>query len=153
MMGKTFSGQASLDFLMTYAWALLLIVLVVGALFAFGIFDTTNFVGSTSAGFPQIGAIGWKLTSAGNFSMQFENHAGKDIQIMNITAKYRNETLNWTGGANLSVGSKTSILELGRFTYIPSNSSSYTISVEISYLELENGWAYKDKGTVTGKVN
>jgi hypothetical protein len=35
-------GQTGLDFVITYGWTLVLIVLIVGALFIFGVFEFDN---------------------------------------------------------------------------------------------------------------
>ena len=37
-------GQAAMEYLMTYGWAILIIIVVVGALFAMGVFNTKSAV-------------------------------------------------------------------------------------------------------------
>ena len=37
-------GQAALEFLMTYGWVILIVIIVIGALAAFGVFDVTRLV-------------------------------------------------------------------------------------------------------------
>jgi len=39
-MFKNKKGQSALEYLMTYGWALVVIVIVIAALFAFGVFET-----------------------------------------------------------------------------------------------------------------
>jgi len=51
-------GQAALDFLMTYGWAIALVVIVAAALFALGVFDVSNFVGTKAAGFSGVAVKG-----------------------------------------------------------------------------------------------
>ncbi|MBD3156030.1 MAG: hypothetical protein GF368_05255 [Candidatus Aenigmarchaeota archaeon] len=37
-------GQAAMEYLMTYGWAILIIIVVIGALFAMGVFNTSSSV-------------------------------------------------------------------------------------------------------------
>ncbi len=39
IMGKNKKGQSAMEYLMTYGWAILVIVVVVGALYAMGVFN------------------------------------------------------------------------------------------------------------------
>ena len=40
-------GQAAMEYLMTYGWAIIIIIVVIGALFAMGVFKTSGAVGCT----------------------------------------------------------------------------------------------------------
>lgn len=145
-------AQAGLDFLMTYGWALLLIVLVVGALFALGIFDLGSFTGSKASGFAQVGVVGWQLTSAGAFTMQFENHAGTNINVTEINATLGTQSLNYSTEFTLDNGQQSSSIAVGTFSNPGNSGTSYDIAVEIAYTDTETGFDYRDSGTVTGKV-
>lgn len=150
---RPLKGQAALDFLMTYGWALILLVTVVGMLFLLGIFDISGFTGNRAAGFADVGAIGWGLAKDGQFGMQFENHAGKNIVIQNITATMSSTTILNNTNMTLGIGEKTNITTIGTFPGpIPQKGAGYTVVVEITYRELGNNWTYITKGTVTGKI-
>ena len=58
-------GQAALDFLMTYGWAIALVVIVAAALFALGVFDVSNFVGTKAAGFSATGSTTGSVALSG----------------------------------------------------------------------------------------
>ena len=47
-MFKNNKGQSALEYLMTYGWALVVIVIVIAALFAFGVFNTPKNCTQTS---------------------------------------------------------------------------------------------------------
>ena len=145
-------GQAGLDFLMTYGWALLLIVLVIGALFALGIFDIGSFVGSKASGFAQISPVGWQVTSAGVFTIKFENHAGTDINVTAINATMGTQTVEYTTAFDVDNGGQSNTITVGTFSNPGSSGSSYTIKVELDYTDQDTGFQYVDSGTVTGKV-
>ncbi|MEM3372693.1 MAG: hypothetical protein QXF76_00555, partial [Candidatus Anstonellales archaeon] len=80
-------AQSGMDFLMTYGWALLIVVIVVGALFGLGIFDEGTFVGNKASGFTNVGVKAWQLSSTGTLQLQLQNNVGSDIRItaVNVT--------------------------------------------------------------------
>ncbi|MDD5022944.1 MAG: hypothetical protein PHU63_02135 [Candidatus ainarchaeum sp.] len=145
-------AQAGLDFLMTYGWALLLIVLVVGALFALGVFDIGSFTGSKAAGFASVTPVGWQVTSAGVMTIKFENHAGSDINVTSVVATLGTDSLAYNTSFSLGNGKQSDTVTVGTFTTPGSSGSSYTVNVQVSYTDTKTGFEYKDAGTVTGKV-
>ncbi len=51
---KAFRAQSAMEYLMTYGWAILIIAIVMVALFALGIFNSTNFAPKATAGACQV---------------------------------------------------------------------------------------------------
>ena len=47
MFGKKFKAQSAMEYLMTYGWAILIIAVVLGALFALGVFNSTSLIGTS----------------------------------------------------------------------------------------------------------
>ncbi|VVB58767.1 Uncharacterised protein [Candidatus Anstonella stagnisolia] len=147
-------AQAALDFLMTYGWALLIVVLVVGALFALGIFDIGTFMGNKTSGFTQIGVSGYKLDSSGVLTMKLKNLAGTNVNITQINATLGVTTISNTTLFALSNGRESGIFSVGNFNAsAPSSGSSYSIRVNIIYNDTNSGFSYLDSGTLVGKVN
>ncbi len=146
-------AQAGLDFLMTYGWALLLIVLVVGALFALGIFDVGSFLGSKASGFAQLSPVGWRLSSVGALTVMLENHAGTHVNVTAINATMGTETVNYGTAFTMATGAQSSTTTVGTFSSPGSVGDSYSIEVVISYIDTSTGFQYVDSGTVTGRVS
>lgn len=149
---KRKKGQAGLDFLMTYGWALLIIVLIIAALFALGVFDVGSFVGSRASGFTEIGVVGWNLADNGDFTIMLENHAGKSVTIDEINATYKTESIGYSTPIDLGNGMRTGTLSVGTFTSPDAAGSPFTITVGVAYTDSETGFEYSDSGTVTGTV-
>lgn len=137
---------------MTYGWALLIIVLIIAALFALGVFDIGSFVGSRASGFTEVGVVAWSLADTGDFTAIFENHAGKSITIDSINATYKTETVGYSTPITLGNGKRSGTIALGTFTNPDSAGSSYTVTLDIGYTDSETGFSYSDSGTVTGTV-
>lgn len=78
-------GQSALEYLMTYGWALVVIVVVVAVLYALGVFNIGGSL-ETCSGFPAgqftYGSHVYKTTGA--FQLQFTN-GPKDISVSSLT--------------------------------------------------------------------
>ena len=145
-------GQAGLDFLMTYGWALLLIVIVIGALFALGVFNVGSFVGTRASGFAEVAPIGWQISSSGVLTMKFRNDAGVNINVTSINATLGTQTISYTTPFTISNGEKSSTITVGTFSNPGSSGSSYSVKVKINYKNMDTGFEAIDSGTVTGSV-
>ncbi len=148
-------GQAALDFLMTYGWAIALVVIIAAVLFALGIFDVSNFVGSKAAGFSGVAVSGWKLAPTGNLSMKVSNQVGQPITVSAVNATIGTSTVslvNTTSQFNLSTGQQSSEISATGFGN-PTVGSGYTAKVTIVYTDLTSGFSYTTTGTLTGKVS
>ena len=77
-------GQAALEYLMTYGWALVVIIIVVAALFALGILSPATYQGSTCRGFGKIGYSDHAF-DASDFNITLYNGTGADILSGNAT--------------------------------------------------------------------
>lgn len=151
MEWRNVRGQAALDFLMTYGWALVLIVLIAGALQMLGIFDVGNFIGSRSSGFTQVNAVGWRVDPSGQFTLQLKNNAGTDINITNISAAFGQSTVYNDTVFFVPYGSQSAPIQVGAFPSL-SQGQSYSIKIGIRYTDTATNFPYTDSGTVTGKV-
>lgn len=159
-------GQAGLDFLMTYGWALVIIVLVIGVLFALGIFNVGSFAGNRVAGFTSIGVAAYAFDAGtANLTVKLVNRAGTQVSIEGIACAF--ETDSFVGCAlsvkntsgtdtlpySLSSGSATDVL------YISTNATGkyktndyYSVQLQINYTDLKTNFKYTDSGTISGKA-
>jgi len=144
-------GQTSLDFLMTYGWAVLLVVVVVASLFALGIFNAGSFMGPRATGFSQIGVIAWNVNAAGILSLKLQNFAGMDINVINIEATYGTSHYSYditnVSIPNSKISDTFTVGAIGGLT----PGQYYTLPLRITYIDL-NGFNYTETGTISGTV-
>ncbi len=154
MVYKAKKGQAALDFLMTYGWAIALIVIIAAVLFALGIFDVNAFVGNKAVGFSQIAVKGWGLSTAGTFTIKLSNQAGVPVSIDNVSIVIGNTTATLNGlPVSLTTGADSAILSTGAGAFGNQTSgNSYTAKVTIAYTDTNANFPYTTSGTLTGKV-
>ena len=84
-------GQAALEFLMTYGWAILVVMVIIGALAYFGVLNPTMFV-------PERCSLGSGLVcdtfllshraDTTNITIRLENSLGRDITLLDFNITY-----------------------------------------------------------------
>ncbi|MCX6769637.1 MAG: hypothetical protein NT051_03075 [Candidatus Micrarchaeota archaeon] len=150
-------GQAALDFLMTYGWAIALVVIIAAVLFALGVFDTSNFIGSKASGFSGVAVTAWKLEPvAGAFTMKVANQVGQPIKItsINVSIGQNSVVMSNVSTSTLTVGETSGTLTSSAPHFgAQTSGSSYTAKVVIAYNDTNSGFTYTTAGTLTGKVS
>ncbi len=77
-------GQAAMENLMTYGWAILIVVVVAGVLAYYGVFSPKV---TAKTGFSQVDVVSpWNLKANGDLVIQVQNKVGQDISINKIYA-------------------------------------------------------------------
>ncbi len=79
-------GQSATEYLMTYGWAILAIVVVAGVLWNMGLFGGGS-CGNSVTGFAgtQVSVKDYALTDAGALSVNLRNAAGENIELTSVT--------------------------------------------------------------------
>ncbi len=162
-------AQSAMEYLMTYGWAILIVIIVAAALYALGVFNPATYTGSTATGFTELGAPSdWDLAASdGIFKLRLANNKmPSQVTIKTITATlkggdtYTFNTSNCTGdGTYMTIGPggtrdiHTYCTNLNYNITYPglASGTSYSINVEILYNA--GGFDKKDTGTVTGVVS
>ena len=78
-------GQAALEFLMTYGWAILVVLVIIGALAYFGVLNPDTLIPEKCSLETGINCQDWQLETDA-MHLQLQNGIGKRIDIMNMTA-------------------------------------------------------------------
>ena len=156
-----------MEYLMTYGWAILIVIIVAAALFALGVFNPATFTGQRATGFVNLGTPSpgqWQLSSTGDFSLTLKNGLSSQINITDIGVTLGSVTsaadLNGTAGCHATedfcIVGPGSTLAFNPMTLVPALSaqaagSSYSISVQVTYTPA-GGYQQSDVGTLTGTV-
>ncbi|MFC2143944.1 hypothetical protein ACFLQO_01105 [Candidatus Aenigmatarchaeota archaeon] len=151
-------AQAAMEYLMTYGWAIIIVIIVAAALYAMGLFSPG--AQSVATGFPNVGTpeIGaWQLLDTGAFTVKLKNNAPYAVNITSLTVEW-----GATACTTPAINSKTGIgagIWLGMGTEFnitatcgtPSSGSVYGIDIQVSGLN-DKAMTFSDKGRVTGTV-
>lgn len=147
-------GQSSLEFLMTYGWAIVVIAVALLVLGQWGVFNPAMNVRPTYLGFWGVTPFDFSYKSNGNLALSLQNNViDGDITITHINVSagglsYSSDPLN----INISSGSMK--------TYSTSGLSggplggSYTIFVTIEYFDnrIGPGTTMRSSGSIQGNV-
>ena len=147
-----------MEYLMTYGWAILIVIIVGAALYALGIFNPATYSQSTATGFQgfQVPTGGWQFTSGGQLTIQLKNLAGSPVEVTNVTATYSGDLegayQNGSTSGSFAPGDTLSVVITGLPT--GSSGSSYSIPVTITYDNLDSGLTgFSSSGTVSGTIS
>ena len=78
-------GQAAIEFLVTYGWAILGVMVTIGALSYFGVFNTQKYVNDVCYFGDQLRCEDYVLYNDSWTSFQLRNNFGVAIDIINVT--------------------------------------------------------------------
>jgi hypothetical protein len=78
-------SQAAMEFLMTYGWALLVVIIVIAALAFFGLLNPSRFLPEKCEIAPGLTCVDYQATAvtngSGNFTILLNNGVGQNIEV------------------------------------------------------------------------
>jgi hypothetical protein len=153
-------AQAAMEYLMTYGWAIIIVIIVAAALYALGLFNPQSYMQDTATGFSNVGkpaAGSWELQSNGNFTVLLSNNAAYGITLTSVTVTtgtttctpvWVNDVSNITAVPELGIGSS---LTIKATCGTPTAGAAYSVDVDMSGTN-DKGLTFSDSGRVTGSV-
>ncbi len=150
-------GQTAMEYLMTYGWAIL-IILIVGAVLAYyGIFNPAALTpkGGCTSGSLYIASTDWFYDPSGNVTIRIENRAGQDVNLSNVSgtvAGLMQDNTAWASDWLVATGTKSPQIAIAGLP--PGDVGDIkSITFEISYTIPEGvGGVHTYSCSVSGKV-
>jgi len=109
-MIKEKRGQAAMEFLMTYGWAILAAVIVIAVLASFGVFSPSTYVPNKCVLNAPLGCNAGTADTAG-VSLEVRNGAGESITLQNLVVEGCTDTTidytDSTGSGTFTPGTDT----------------------------------------------
>ena len=88
-------SQAALEFLTTYGWAFLVILIMIGAVAYFGIFDPSKFLPSICNFGLELQCLDHQISATANtFKIRLKNNVGDVIDVSSMTLESESVTTN-----------------------------------------------------------
>ncbi|MFH0971242.1 MAG: hypothetical protein V1835_01615 [Candidatus Micrarchaeota archaeon] len=145
-------GQSALEYLVTYGWAILAIVIIAAVLWYTGVFNPSKFRGGGECGgFGKFTCSDFKVTSTGG-SVILGNSVGRQITVYNATV----------GIVDCSPATEVTVAPNGLLTITctstplagtPLTGAAYDINVQIGYTDSQSNTNHSDQGGfLRGKV-
>ncbi|MBW2990924.1 hypothetical protein KY348_04415 [Candidatus Woesearchaeota archaeon] len=145
-------AQAAMEFLMTYGWAILVVLAAIGALAYFGVLSPDRFMPSKCVVTGGFTCTEYKINN-GSIVMNIQNNLGVDADIVNITLAGQSPYtdcagLNETGGLNN--GANTGLMSFGCTS--STISGKFRGDVTIVYRKSGETVTHTTAGSVVGNV-
>ncbi len=154
-MKTTHKSQSALEYMMTYGWAILVIVIVAGVLYSLGIFSPASSLSSTVTGFSNLGSVTGECAANGILRISLGDSTGYPINITGVTAKSSTGQIS-TFEPNSTVDPNPIIQPTSTYIFsvpniCPAAGSRYSLAVTVNYTE--PGQIFPGPYTSTGKIS
>ncbi|MEK6949788.1 MAG: hypothetical protein AABX34_06200 [Nanoarchaeota archaeon] len=150
-------SQAALEFLMTYGWAILVVLVAIGALSYFGVLSPDKFLPSKCTLPAGVACADFKLDSktgvGGTVSVVLRNGLGFDASSVIVSASGCTPTTPTTlnNGEQKTFEPKPCSLDADTSTKLVSG-SKYNGQVNVTYTNIDSNLAHKAQGTILGRA-
>jgi len=141
-------GQGAMEYLMTYGWAILIILVVGLVLWQMGFFNPPA-TGHGCSGFSHIVPLDTKL-SGNKLTIIISNEAGARLDVKNVSATIGSETKTGTFSGVMRPG-RTEEVNI-TFSSAFTTGDYYRANIVIEYENVVSGISHKSSGDCWGTV-
>lgn len=141
-------GQATMEYLATYGWAVLIIVVIGVVIWQSGVLSVGKSIPPGKSGFSQVRPLDWKAQASGTTEVTVVNNAGTKVTLTGVSSTY------CTGGSasgDLLPGQSTPLTLTG-CSFIGNVGESYKMDLTISYSNPSSGLDHASVGTIWGSL-
>lgn len=153
-------GQAALEFLTTYGWAFLVILIMIGSLAYFGILNPTKILPNRCNFGPEFECVDYQLSrTAGDVKIKMKNNAGDPIVVSSFTVSSESTTpLSCTAPVNIGAQNVWGTAEVRDFTLTSCNIAAVgfqagekeKVLINIKYYSVKSGSTYSHE--INGEI-
>ncbi len=153
-------GQAAMEFLMTYGWAILAAIIAIGVLAYFGVFSPGKFITGAAVVNPPFYANAWNIQAAhedltGNsgITLELRNNGGEDYSVSAITVDGTDPQIDctWTGAISVPA-SETAEFDIDCGAATLTEGSTYKGDLTITYTKSGSLVVLTSTGTIAEKI-
>jgi uncharacterized protein (UPF0333 family) len=140
-------GQAAMEFLMTYGWAILAAIIAIGVLAYFGVFSPGRFVQDSYFIGAPFGANAGKVNVTG-ITLDVQNGAGETVNITTVSISGISGCTALTYGQNIAPGGSAVVT-------VPCNltlDATVRGNINVNYLRQTSTIELSSTGTITARV-
>lgn len=160
-------GQAAMEFLMTYGWAILAAIIAIGVLAYFGVFSPGKYVTGSAVVNPPFYVNAWNVQALADFdgdgiddgpgvTMELRNNGGEDYDLIGVSVSGNGGTVtcSYTGvppNNNILAGRTFSLVaDCGAANFVAGD--TFKGDVTIVYQKEESNTDLTSTGTIAEKI-
>jgi hypothetical protein len=152
-------GQAAMEFLMTYGWAILAAIIAIGVLAYFGVFSPGKYTTGSTVLNPPFYANAWNVKPA-EINIEVKNNGGEKLFITAVNIPDCNDGAggSWTVDTGADPPRHELIVDVGKtnLTTVTCNTgnagTSFKSDVVIEYRKEGSSLALTSSGTIADKI-
>jgi hypothetical protein len=158
-------GQAAMEFLMTYGWAILVVIAAIAALAYFGVLDPARLLPERCQFPAGMDCIDKASIQTGTVTLALRNNQGFPVTVTSASAT-NNGAVACGGAVQIAVGATGNLTAIGTGASVPNNEvfrvelsgcglnagDKFDGDVTVSYTNQESGLANQAVGSVRGRV-
>ncbi len=142
-------GQASIEYMAIYAWAILLISIALVLVWQWGLLDISGKTERGYSGFWGIVPVDWKFESNGDITLVLANGIGAGVNVTCVDVTILNTTSSMALNERIDAGNKKTIVISTLRTGGPGD--FYFIDlVEITYIDHRTNVTHRSSGHMWG---
>jgi uncharacterized protein (UPF0333 family) len=139
-------GQAAMEFLMTYGWAILAAIIAIGVLAYFGVFSPGKYMPNACTLNAPLGCDDYRVTSSG-VDLVIRNGAGDAINVTNVVV---GSCTAYTNLGPIADGNKANLTLTGCGTL--TSGAKYKGDITVTYTTATGTYAKTATGSITAQV-
>lgn len=140
-------GQAAMEFLMTYGWAILAAVIAIGVLAYFGVFSPGKYVTGNAVVSPPFYINAYNIKASDGVTLEVKNNGGEDYTIQSVVVS---NCGTFSTATPILADAKAAITVA--CTPALTNGNSFKGDVTITYQKAGSTVDLTSTGTVAGKI-
>ncbi len=152
-------AQSAIEFLMTYGWAVMIILAVVAILFIIGVFSPMGLAPNSCVLPSGLSCYGYKISDGGDLTLQVSQSTGNDMTITRLGCSESGTPSLTTLSPPVTVGSGrhadlSNLITCRKSDDVstPSAGQYYTGTIYIEYRDEETGLMHLVKGDIAYRV-
>ena len=159
LLTKSKRSQSALEYMMTYGWAILIIVIVAVILYSMGIFNPSSSISATVTGFSSTPVSSATCYSNGVLHFSVGDITSHRILIKSISGTINGKTVTFTPSSTVDPNPVIIVGDTYSFSIpdiCPSAGSHFSATININYTEPTTAFSsavYTSSGAITGTVS
>ena len=145
-------GQAALEFIMTYGWAILVVLVAIGALAYFGVLSPDRLLPNKCVLQSGMGCTDFRVQAA-TITVRITNSLGYDVNAAFLNASNCPTTVGQSisngGSATFVMTCDSDPVAVGAQ---PLTGTKYNADLNISYVVTDSGISHKNIGQLTARI-
>ncbi len=140
-------GQSALEYLVTYGWAILAIVIVAAVLWYFGVFNPSRFTASHQCGgFSSFQCLDYAVNASGNVTISLGNKLGAPITVTVLQIGNSSAVCSFNPTGN--IGANGDVIGTCTYASLPAPNAGGTYDVNVTFTDTTSGLTHSDSGFI-----